>query len=260
MRANRFYSLFFLLFVRRVISVGAAMLALVLVLTTLSLQLYFAQQRAKNNAQLALDAGAQVLPLVGLDPNTPLGANDPVIREVYVKRAIISLETLQKDDPENLKCLTILRALYITLAKLLEDRDRKTEAQEAFQKADSMVIPLALARHRAWRPTTARSVKELSGEALSFPNGYDLNRLRTLLAIMEQWNGAANIKHALAYSELAAEYLLLLDTSTGAGTDEARRVLQLSLSKFQQAQSLEALSQQQEELVEAIKLSLNRLS
>jgi MTH538 TIR-like domain (DUF1863) len=247
-------------FVRRVLRAGAAMLALLLILTTLSIQLFFAQQRAGRNAQLALDAGAEVLPLIGLDPNAPYGANDPVIREVHVNSAITYLEILRSDDPENLKCLITLRALYGTLAGLLLDRNRNTEAQEALQKAASMVIPITLSRLRSWSPTKARSVKELSGEALSFPNTYDLNRLRTSLAIMEQLNGTANIKHALDYTELAAEYIMLLDTSTGEGKAEARRVLQLSLSRFQQAQSLQALTEQQEELVEAVKKPLLRLS
>ncbi|MGA9993897.1 MAG: toll/interleukin-1 receptor domain-containing protein [Pyrinomonadaceae bacterium] len=247
-------------FVRRAMSVGTAMMALLLTLATLSILLFFAQRRANRNAQLALDASAEVLPLIGLEPNSPLGANDPVIREVHIKSAITYLETLRRDDPENLKCLTALRALYGTLAELLLDRSRKTEAQDAFQKASSMVIPIALSRLRAWRPTKTRSVKELSGEALSFPNNYDLNRLRTSLAIMEQLNGTANIQNALDYTELAAEYLLLLNTSTEEGKAEARRVLQLSLSRFQQAQSLEALTPQQEELVEAINLLLLRLT
>lgn len=247
-------------FVRRAMSAGAAMLTLSLVLATLSILLFFAQQRANRNAQLALDAGAEILPLVGLEPDASLGANDPVIREVHVNNAITYLETLRKDDPGNLKCLTTLRALYGTLGGLLMNRNRKTEAQEAFQKADSMVIPIALSRLRAWRPTEPRRVKQLSGEALSFPNDYDLNRLRTSLAIMEQLKGVANVKHALAYSELAAEYILLLDTSNREGRVEARRVLQSSLNRFQQARSLGAFTQQQEELVEAIKTTLNQLS
>ncbi|MCA1565915.1 MAG: toll/interleukin-1 receptor domain-containing protein [Acidobacteria bacterium] len=246
-------------FVRRVLSAGAAMLFLMLVLTTLSILLFLAQQRASRNAQLALNAGAEVLPLVGLEPNSPLGAKDPVIREVHINNAITYLETLRKDDPENLKCLTTLRALYGTLAGLLLDRNRKTEAEGAFQKASSMVVPITLSRLRAFRPTKTRSVKKLSGEALSFPNSYDLNRLRTLLAIMEQLNYPANIKQAVDYSEVAAEYLLLLDTSNGEGKAEAQRVLQLSLNKFQQAQSFEPLTPQQAELVEALNISLNRL-
>src|SRR5215213_8619008 len=240
-------------FVRRVMSASGAMLALLLTLTTLSIMLFFAQQKASRNAQLALDASAEVLPLIGLDPNAPYGANDPVIREVHVNSAITYLEILRRDDPENLKCLITLRALYGTLAGLLLDRNRNNEAQEALQKAAALVIPIALSRLRAWSPTKARNVKELSGEALSFPNTYDLNRLRTSLAIMEQLNSTANIKNALDYTELATEYLLLLDTSTTEGKAEARRVLQLSLSRFQQAQSLETLTEQQEELVEAIK-------
>jgi hypothetical protein len=73
---------------------------------------------------------------------------------------------------------------------------------------------------------------------------------------MEQLKGTANIKNALEYSDLVAEYVLLIDTSTREGKAEARRVLQSSLSRFQQAQSLEALTQEQSELVEAIKATL----
>lgn len=247
-------------FVRRVMSASAAMLVLLLVLTTLSIQLFFAQQKASRNAQLALDASAEILPLVGLDPNSPVGANDPYTREVHVNSAITSLETLRKDDPENLKCLTTLQALYRMLSILLRDRNRKTEAEEASQKAALMVIPITLSRLRSWSPTDITSVKELSGEALSFPKDHDLNRLRSLLSIMEQLEGTANIKYALEYTELAAEYVLLLDTSTAQGKAEARRVLQLSLSRFQQAQSLEARTQPQEELVEAIRITLAQLS
>ena len=247
-------------FVRRAMSAGSAMLIVLLVLTTLSLLLLFAQRRASRNAQLALDASAEILPLVVLNPDTSLGANNPVTREVHVKSAITYLETLRKDDPENLKCLTTLRALYAALSGMLMDRNRKPEAQEAFQKASSMVIPITLSRLRAWKPTKTGRVKELSGEALSFPNDFDLNRLRTSLAIMEQLEGTANIKNALDYSELTAEYVLLLDTSTREGKAEARRVLQSSLSRFQEARSLEALTRQQEELVEAIRITLNQLS
>jgi len=247
-------------FVKRVMTAGIAMLALLLTLTTLSVRLFFAQQRASRNAQLALDASAEILPLIGLETGGAFGANDPVTREIHVNKAITYLEILRRDDPENLKCLTTLRALYGTLAGLLLDRNRKTEAQEAFQKADSMLIPVALSRLRAWRPTRVMSVKELSGEALSFPKNYDINRLRTLLTIVEQLNHTANIKNALDNVEVAAEYLLLLDTSTAEGQAEARRVLQQSLSRFQQAQSLQALTQEQEELVEAIKRTLNQIS
>jgi hypothetical protein len=77
---------------------------------------------------------------------------------------------------------------------------------------------------------------------------------------MEQPGGTAGIKNALSYAELAAEYVLLLDTSTREGKAEARRVLQSSLSRFQEARALEALTKQQEELVEAINITLNQLS
>jgi hypothetical protein len=248
-------------FFKRAMSVGAAMLVLLLLLVTLSIRLFFAQQKASRNAQLALDASAAVLPLIAPETNASSNTTDAVLKEVHVKTAITYLELLRKDDPENLKCLTTLRALYGMIAELLSDRNRKVEAQEAYQKADSMVIPIALSRLRAWKPTRVRSIKEISGsEALSFPNNYDLSRLRTLLAIAEQLNGTANIKNALDYVEFAAEYLLLLDTSTAEGKVEARRILQLSLSRFQQAQSQAVLTQQQEELVAAIKLTLGQLT
>lgn len=248
-------------FFKRAMSAGAAMLVLVLILTTLSIQLFFAQQKASRNAQLALDASAAVLPLIAPETNAAVGPSDAVLKEVHVKTAITYLEMLRGDDPENLKCLITLRALYGTIAELLRNRNRKTEAQEAYQKADSMVIPIALSRLRSWKPTRARSMKEISSsEALSFPNNYDLNRLRSLLAIAEQLNGTANIKNALDYVEFGAEYLLLLDTSTREGKVEARRILQSSLSRFQQAQSQATLTQQQEELVAAITQALVRLT
>jgi hypothetical protein len=247
-------------FVRRATSVGAAMLTLLLVLTALSILLFFAQQRASRNAELALSAGAAILPLVALEePSAPLGANDPVSREVYVTNAIDFLETLRKDDPENLKCLTTLRALYGTRAALLTARNREADARAAYQQADSLTIPIALSRLRSWRPTEDGRDAARSGEVFRFPNDYDRNRLRALLDIMEQLQGAANSKQAVEYCEVAAEYVLLLDTSTGEGRAEVRRVLQTSLNKLQQAHSLEPLVPPQRDLVEAINGILNQL-
>jgi tetratricopeptide (TPR) repeat protein len=246
-------------FVRRAVGAGAAMLTLLLVLMTLSVLLFLAQQRASRNAQVALDAGVEILPLVGLPPDSPFGANDAVTREVHITNAIRYLETLRQDDPENLKCLTTLHTLYVLLADLLKARGREDKAQEALQKADSMVIPIALSRLKAWKPTEAKRTRELSGEELNFPKDYDLKRLRNLLSIRDQISGLASAKLALEYTTVAAEYLPLLDTLTGEGRAEARRVLQSSLSKFQQAQSLEPLTREQEELVQAIKTTLGRL-
>lgn len=245
-------------FVRRAASASAAMLTVLLVLMTLSTLLFYARQRESRNRQLALDASAEILPLVVLSPNDPLGANDPATRELHINRAITYLEQVRKDDPENLKCLTTLRALYGALGGLLMDRNRKAEAQEAFQQAGSMVIPITLSRLKSWRPAETRRVKELSGEALAFPNDYDLDRLRTLLAIMDQSEGA-EVKNALDYSEVAAEYLLVLDTSVGEGRAEARRILRSSLVRFQKARSRAALTRQQEELAEAVETTLNQL-
>jgi hypothetical protein len=246
-------------FVRRVMTVGAAMLTLLLVLTTLSVALFYAQQRASRNAQLALDAGAELLPAAALDPNGPLSANDPVIREIRINNAIGYLETLREDDPENLKCLTTLRALYGARAGLLSDRNRKADAEDSFQKADSMVIPIALSRLRGWRPARAARAKEMSGEALSFPKDYDLKRLRTLLDIMAPSQGTANAKTAVGYVEVAAEYLQLLDTSTAEGRAEARRVLRSSLKSFQVAQASEPLTAPQQELVKSIETALKQV-
>jgi MTH538 TIR-like domain (DUF1863) len=247
-------------FIRRVMSGGAAMLVLLLVLSMLSVWLFLAQRRANRNAQLALNASAEILPLVALDPAAPAGANDPVIKEVHVSSAISYLETLRIDDPDNLKCLTTLRALYGAFGGLLLDRNKPTEAQEAYQKAESMMIPIALSRLRAWKPTSPTTIKAISREELAFPNTYERNRLQNLLTITEPMNGKASIKNAQDYAELAAEYLLLLDTSTNAGKTEARRVLEVSLKKFHEAQARETLSPLHEELVEAIKRPLDQLS
>ena len=246
-------------FVRRVMTVGAVMLTLLLVLTTLSIALFYSQQKATRNAELALNAGAELLPASALDPNTPLGANDPVIREIRINNAIGYLETLRADDPENLKCLITLRALYGARAGLLSDRNREADAQDSYQKAGSMVIPIALSRLRAWSPTAAARRKEMSGAALSFPKDYDLKRLRTLLDIMAPSEGMANGKSAAEYVEVAAEYLPLLDTSTAEGRAEARRVLQSGLNRFRRAQSLETLTAPQQELVEAIESALDQV-
>jgi MTH538 TIR-like domain (DUF1863). len=247
-------------FIKRVMSGGVAMLVLLLVLSTLSVWLFLEQRRSNRNAQLALNASAEILPLIALDPAAPAGANDPVIKEVHVSSAISYLETLRIDDPDNLKCLTTLRALYGAFGGLLLDRNKTTEAQEAYQKAESMVIPIALSRLRAWKPTSPTTVKAISREELAFPNTYERNRLQTLLTITEPMNGKTSIKNAQDYAELAAEYLLLLDTSTNAGKTEARRVLEVSLKKFQKAQAGETLSPRHEELIEAIKRTSEQLS
>jgi hypothetical protein len=63
----------------------------------------------------------------------------------------------------------------------------------------------------------------------------------------------------LDYVDTAAEYVSLLDTSAREGRGEARRVLQISLNRFHQAQTFGALSPEQEELVEAINKTLNEL-
>jgi acyl-coenzyme A synthetase/AMP-(fatty) acid ligase len=117
-----------------------------------------------------------------------------------------------------------------------------------------------LSRLRAWKPTSPTTVKAISREELAFPNTYERNRLQTLLTITEPMNGKASIKNAQDYAELAAEYLLLLDTSTNTGKTEARRVLEVSLKKFQEAQAFETLSPLHEELIEAIKRPLEQLS
>jgi tetratricopeptide (TPR) repeat protein len=246
-------------FVRRAAGAGAAMLIVLLTLAALSLLLFFAQQRENRNRQLALSASSQLLPILGLDPNSPLGINDPSIREVAIDRAISYLEMIREDDPENLDCLTILRALYGTRAGLLKDRGRPDEARESFQKAESLVVSIALSRLRAQKQAGPRGVKELSGESLSFPNNYDRQRLRTLLSIMERLEGASSIKDALDYVDTATEYVSLLDTSVWEGRGEARQVLRISLNRFHQAQRFGALTPEQEELVEAINKTLNKL-
>ena len=246
-------------FVRRVMGAGAAMLTFLLVLATLSLLLFFAQRQANRNKQLALSAGSELLPVLGLAPDSPFGVNNPLTREVAVTHAIEYLEEIREDDPNNLKCLTILRALYGVRAGLLKDRNKVDESLQAFRKAESMVAPIALSRLVDWEQTEPGGVKELSDESISFPNDYDRKRLRNLLSIMEQSERTANTKDALDYVDTAAEYVPLLDTSTKEGRDEARRVLQISLNRFQQAQTSGALTREQEELVEVIKKTLDKL-
>lgn len=246
-------------FVRRATGVGAAMLAGLLVLASLSLLLYFARQGERRNKELALRANRNILPLTGLDPDSPTGANNPSVRELHIRVAIDNLETIRRDDPENLDGLITLRALYGARSKLLRDKGRKAEALDNFEKAASLVIPITLSRLKAWRPTEARRGKELPGDALPFTADYERNRLRSLLDIMEQYGGAADAKGAVEYSEFMAEYLPLLDTTTGEGEAEARRVLQSGLNGFQRAQSLEPLTRPQADLMEAIETALNRL-
>jgi hypothetical protein len=246
-------------FVRRTLAASAAMLSLSLVMTTLGLMLFYSQRCARRNAELSLSSISALLPLVALAPDDPFGANDPRTRELKVNNAIGNLETLREDDPENLTCLTTLRALYSTRAELLRERNRPVESQEAFRGAQSLVIPIALSRLKAWGPSRPGGGKELSGESLSFPNDYDRKRLRALLSIMEQLEGTANIKDALDYVDTAAEYVSLLDASAKEGRDETRRVLRVSHNRLQQARTSGALNQEQEELVEVIENILHKL-
>jgi hypothetical protein len=246
-------------FVRRVTGAGAAMLAGLLVLMTLSLLLYFARQREQRNKHLALRTAAAILPLTGLDPDSPYGANDPEIRERYMGIAISSLETIRQDDPENLAGLTTLKSLHATRSFLFRAQGREAEAREDFEQAVSLVIPIAVSRLRAWRPTAHERVEELSGETLSFPKNYDLDRLRNLLMSMELPEGPAVSKQAVEYSERVAEYLPLLDTSTREGKAAARHALQFNLKQFEQARSRAALTRPEEDLVEAIEEALARL-
>jgi hypothetical protein len=247
-------------FVRRLTTAGAAMLAGLLILGALSLLLYFARQGERRNKELAVNAASAILPLTGLDPNQPLGANDPATRELYMGVAVRNLERIRQDDPENLDCLTTLRALYAARSKLFEARGRQAEAREDFQRARSMVVPIALSRLGAWGPTQAGRVRGLPGDAPSFPTDYELKRLRHLLDIMQPMEDIADVKHAVEYVEYAAEYVPLLDTSAEEGRAEARRVLRSSLNRFRNAQSFEPLTEQQADLVEAIETALGRLS
>lgn len=245
-------------FVKRTMSGGTAMLILLLALSVLSIRLFLAQQRASRNAQLALDASAEILHLIAPDPSAP--SRDPSIREVRVRSAIAYLETLRIDDPENLKCLTGLRTLYVAFGGLLLDRNQITEAQAIYKKAEAMVIPISLSRLRAWEPTGRLKERDLSLLPLSLPDNDERNRLQTLMAIAEDVNSSTSVQNALDYAELVAEYLPLIDTSTKSGRTEARRVLQLSLKKFQEAGTSEPLSTQLDELVAAIKRAFDLLA
>lgn len=246
-------------FRRRIAVGGVALLMLLLVLLILSTLLFLSRQRAIQSTQLALNATGEILPLLSIDSITPAAVNDPLIKESRVSSAISYLEALRISDPENLKCLVSLRTLYNLFGDLLRKQDRLSEAQEALQKADSMVLPIALSRLRSWKPTNPISVKGLPRDTPFLQNNDDRIRLQTSLAIAEQANENLNVKDALNYAELATEYLLLLDTSTKAGRLEARRVLVLTMNKFQQVQATQHLSPQQEELVTTIKLSLDQL-
>lgn len=246
-------------FVRRATAAGAAMVAGLIVLATLSLLLYFARQREQRNKELAMRTAAAILPLTGLDPNSPQGANDPSTRELYMGIAITCLETVRQDDPENLQGLTTLQALYTARSFLFRAQGREAEAQDDLLQYRSLTIPIAVSRLNEWRPTEPRRVRELSAESLSFPPDYDLTRLRNLLMSMELPGGTADAQAAVEYSEKVAEFVPLLDTSTREGEAEARHVLRASLDRFQQARSLAALTRPQEELVEAIEAALARL-
>lgn len=249
-------------FVRRAMGAGTAMLTLLLVLATLSLLLFFAQRQANRNKQLALNAGSELLSILGLAPDSPTGINNPLTREVSVTNAIKYLEEIRGDDPRNLKCLLILRTLYGVRARLLEDRNRVDESRQFIRKAVSMVTPIALSRLADWEPTERggdERDEKFRGESISFPQDYDRRRLRNMLTMLEQLARPANTGDALDYVDMAAEYVPLLDTSTKEGRAEARRVLQISLDKFRQAQTSEALAREQEELVEFIEKTLDRL-
>ncbi|MFL6332461.1 MAG: toll/interleukin-1 receptor domain-containing protein [Pyrinomonadaceae bacterium] len=246
-------------FVRRAAGAGAAMLAGLLVLTALSLQLYFARQGESRNRRLALSTLTSLLPLAGLDPSSYAFMNDPSFREVKASAAIDNLEAIRQDDPENPDCLKTLRAFYGARSKLLRDRGREAEARNDFEKARSLIIPIALSRLRAWQPTEPRHDKESPGETRAFTSDHDLTNQRNQLSLMERPEGTADAKSAVEYSELVAEYLPLLDTSTREGKAEARRVLLSNLSQFRQARALAALTPAEEELVGALLAALARL-
>ncbi|HKQ06933.1 MAG TPA: toll/interleukin-1 receptor domain-containing protein [Blastocatellia bacterium] len=238
-------------FVRRAITTVAAMLALVAILAGLSIGLFLTQQREKRNAQLALDATG-VIPLIAF-PEENQKLDSAISRELRLVAAINNLETLRRDYPENVQCLEGLRHIYPSLGHILATQGRLEEAQAAYEKGDTLIVPVLKGRLRAWQPNTSPNLQG----ALLEP---ERKRWRDLLNIWEGPDDWVRAKHAIDYVDNVTEYLSVLDVSTAEGREEARRVLEHSLALFKKAKEHEALTAEQEELTGVILATRTRLS
>lgn len=237
-------------FVRRTTTIVVAMLALIVILTSLSVGLFLTQQREKRNAQLALDATG-VIPMIAF-PEESRELDNAIGREIRLTTSINNLETLRQDYPENVQCLEGLRHIYASLGHVLKVQGRDEDAHAAYDKGKALVVPIAISRLKAWRPNASTN---LQGALLES----ELKRWRDLLKVWEDYYDSTRAKDAVEYVDNATEYLPLLDASTNEGIDEARRVLEWSLKLFRKAKERETLTAEQEELVETITATLSEL-
>ncbi|HEX8070090.1 MAG TPA: toll/interleukin-1 receptor domain-containing protein [Pyrinomonadaceae bacterium] len=246
-------------FVRRALAAGAAMAALLLLLAGLSLSLFWAERRARRNYELALRGGSWVT-AESLPRDTP--ELQTVYEAVHVHNltdAARTFETLRHDDPYNEECLETLRGLYSLLAAAWRNQaqaagadsraEAAAQADAAFQKGQSVVVPVLLSRLRAYEPTAPPAVHELSGDSLSFPADAESQQWAGILRLYEfPPDAVVRRKDAADYTDLVTQYLKKLDTSQPAGRAEARRVLQQSLELWERASRQEQLSAEEAEL------------
>jgi MTH538 TIR-like domain (DUF1863) len=236
-------------FRKRVGTVTASLLSLSLVLASLSMALYWAERKAKNRYELALEAGEKILPLV-VDPPDDLSR-----KKIALTNAISATKALCDDDPRNAECLENLKGLQGALWAVNEILD-PSQAATDYEETRGLIVPIASARLRAWSPGPGKMSDGI------FPASLDaeLTSLRSLLSIWDQPMGeAARAEDAVTYAETASKYVERLDTSTPEGRKEARRVLNKNLALFQQARKWRPLNKPQQELMEAVQAALEKV-
>lgn len=213
------------------------------------------QRQAEKNYGLALEAIAKILPLVTRPQESPQ------MKRVYLTNTIRELEVLREYDPDNIKSLTYLRAFYGSLASEMKKTGDPKAAMEAYAKARSLSVPEAAARLQVLNRPKAGIRRSNTLAALSFPDEYELKRLKNLLSIFEDQDaGSVRLKDVEELLEIVAEYLLHLDVDTVEGRSEARRVLQMNLNWFRLAGEREPLTKDHERLVAQINRTLRWLS
>ena len=201
------------------------------------------QAKAEKNYSLALDAFSRILPLATRPEDTPK------MKRVYLSNTIRELEALRKYDSENLKSLTILRALYGSLASEMR-KDRDPEAAAMFAKARSFSIPESRARLRLLERSIAATRGSNALDDFFHPNEYDLNRFKDQLSTFKGMDAdLIRLKDAEELLEIVAQYLLQLDLQTQEGKREASRVLRMNIDWFHNAAKREPLSKVQQELL-----------
>ena len=225
--------------VRRLWTAGLVLSLTCILLTSLSVGLYYAKRRADRNYQLALEAETQILPLV-LD--TP---EDLPRKEMYLLNAVATMEELCNDDPRNVHCLENLQGLQGALMQVQRSLGREGLAEKSFLASKSLVAPIAVRRLRAWDPLAKPAADDLFSE---LPDSHQIKRLRDMLSIWER-GLPVRVEDAVTYSEYASEYIELLDASQEEDRAEVRRVLQHARALFEQVEDPENLNEQHQTLM-----------